>query len=205
MINFTVGPVQSCEEVKKIGAENVPYFRTPEFSKIMFENEQLMKEFTNAPKNARAVFITASGTASMEAAVINSFTADDRVLIVNGGSFGARFVELCAIYEIPYTEIKLRSGSALTVDDLQPYEGQGYTGFMVNLGETSTGVLYDLELVGEFCKRNNIYLIVDAISAFLADEIDMCKSGIHMLLTGSQKALACPPGISIIVLNAEAV
>ena len=41
MLNFTVGPVMSCEEVRTIGAEQVPYFRTPEFSKIMFENENL--------------------------------------------------------------------------------------------------------------------------------------------------------------------
>ena len=48
MLNFTVGPVMSCEEVRTIGAEQVPYFRTPEFSKIMFENENLMKKFAKA-------------------------------------------------------------------------------------------------------------------------------------------------------------
>ena len=47
MLNFTVGPVQSCDIVLEIGAEQVPYFRTPEFSKIMRENEALMKKFAN--------------------------------------------------------------------------------------------------------------------------------------------------------------
>ena len=58
MINFTVGPVQSDETVRVIGAEQIPYFRTPEFSEIMFENERLILKFTNAPEQSRAVFIT---------------------------------------------------------------------------------------------------------------------------------------------------
>ena len=73
MINFTVGPVQSCETVHKIGSVDVPYFRTTEFSEVMLENERLMLKFSGAPKGSRAVFITGSGTASMEAAVMNWF------------------------------------------------------------------------------------------------------------------------------------
>ena len=107
MINFTVGPVQSSEEVCKIGAEQVPYFRTEEFSQIMLENERLVKKFAHAPKDARTVFITGSGTASMEAAVINTLSQDDKILVVNGGSFGERFVELLKIHEVPFEEIKL--------------------------------------------------------------------------------------------------
>ena len=58
MFNFTVGPVQSCDEVHAIGAEDVPYFRTAEFSEVMLENERLMLKFVGAPEGARAVFIT---------------------------------------------------------------------------------------------------------------------------------------------------
>ena len=158
MLNFTVGPVQSCEEVRAIGAENVPYFRTPEFSKMMLENEDLMIRLTNAPKNSRTVFITGSGTASMEAIVMNLFTPQDKVLIVNGGSFGHRFVELCQIYNIPYEEIKLETGKTLTKEELYQFDGKFFTGFLVNIHETSTGVHYDAEMIGEFCKKNHIFL-----------------------------------------------
>lgn len=48
MLNFTVGPVMSSETVLSIGAEQVPYFRTYEFSEVMFENERLIKKFANA-------------------------------------------------------------------------------------------------------------------------------------------------------------
>lgn len=205
MLNFTVGPVMSSDMIRNIGAEQVPYFRTPEFSEIMLENEKLMKEFSGADDKARVVFITGSGTASMEAVVMNVFDETDKVLVVNGGSFGQRFVELCQIHEIPYEEIKLDTGKALTGEQLYQYDKKGFTGFLVNVHETSTGVHYDIEMISEFCKANGIFLIVDAISSFLADEFDMAKLGVQIMITGSQKALACPPGVSVIVLSSEAV
>ncbi len=205
MLNFTVGPVMSDDEILSIGGEQVPYFRTQEFSEIMLENEALMKEFVNAPSSAKAVFITGSGTASMEATVMNVFTPADRLLVVDGGSFGHRFTELCDIHRIPYTAITPGQGHTVTPEMLQPYEGKGYTGLLVNIHETSTGVLYDAALFGEFCKRNNMIFVIDAISSFLADPLDMSAVGADVVITGSQKVLACAPGISIIVLSQKAL
>ncbi len=205
MINFTVGPVQSSQRILEIGGEQVPYFRTPEFSEIMFENERLMLKFAKAPVGSKAVFITGSGTASMEAAVVNTLTNKDRALVVNGGSFGARFVELLKIHDIPYVEIKLEHGKALTEDMLLPFEKKGFTAFLVNVHETSTGVHYNMDIINDFCQRNKLFMIVDAISSFLADAFDMEKLGVGAMITGSQKALACNPGISVIVLSPAAL
>lgn len=205
MLNFTVGPVQSSEAVRVIGYEQVPYFRTPEFSAVMLENEKLVKKFAKADDDGRVVFITGSGTASMEAVVMNVFTENDKVLVVNGGSFGCRFVELCQIHGVPFTEIKIDLGKALTAEMLQHYEYQDYTGFIVNVHETSTGVHYDMNMISDFCKRNNLFLVADAISSFLADAFNMKKLNVDVMITGSQKALACPPGISVIVLSPRAV
>lgn len=205
MINFTVGPVQSDECVRRIGAEQVPYFRTPEFSQVMLENERWILQFAKAPKDSRAVFITGSGTASMEAAVMNTLSPSDRVILVNGGSFGARFEELLTLHEIPHDVIRPEPGKKLTAQMLEPLDGKGYTAFVVNIHETSTGVLYDAGLIHEFCQRNGLFLIVDAISSFIADPIDMEALGIDVMITGSQKALACPPGISVIMLSPAAI
>ena len=205
MINFTVGPVQSSEKVRSIGAEQVPYFRTPEFSDLMKENEKLMKKFAKASDDSRVVFITGSGTASMEACVMNLFTSEDKVLVVNGGSFGNRFVQLCEIHDVPHEVIALEKGKPLTREELYKYDGMGFTGFLVNMHETSTGVLYDIDMISEFCKKNDIFLLVDAISAFLANPINVKEQHVGAMITGSQKALACPPGISVIVLSPEAI
>lgn len=206
MINFTVGPVQSSEAVRAIGGENVPYFRTAEFSKVMLESEQLVLKFAGAPVGAKVVFITGSGTASMEASVMNLLTPDDRALVVNGGSFGARFCKICDIHDIPYDEIKLDIGHQLREADIEAAAGdKKHTAFVVNMHETSTGVLYDMKLISDYCKKHGLFLIVDCISSFLCDPFDMAALGADVMITGSQKALACPPGVSIIVLSPRAL
>lgn len=205
MINFTVGPVQASDEVRSIGAEQVPYFRTQEFSEVMFENERLVKKFAKCTDDSRVVFLTCSGSGAMEASIMNTLSSNDKVIVVNGGSFGHRFVELLSLHEIPFAEIKLDAGKALKPEHLAPYEGKGYTCFMVNKHETSTGVHYDINLISDFCKRNNMMLIVDCISTFLADPFDMAALGADIMITGSQKALACPPGIAVVALSPRAL
>ncbi len=206
MINFTVGPVQSCEEVHAIGAMDVPYFRTAEFSEVMLENERLMLKFVNAPEGSRVVFVTGSGTASMEASVMNTLAPNERALVVNGGSFGARFSKICDIHNVPHDDIRLPVGRQLRQADIDSVaEGNRYTAFIVNKHETSTGVHYDMRLISEYCKGHNLLLIVDNISSFLCDEFNMAELGADVIITGSQKALACPPGVSIIVLSPRAL
>lgn len=207
MLNFTVGPVMSSEAVRAIGAEQVPYFRTPEFSKLLLENEMLIKKFAKADEDAKVCFITGSGTASMEAAVINCFNENDKVLVIDPGtfSFGHRFAEMVEIYDIPHTIIKPEFGHGVTSEQLEKYDGKGYTGFLVNLDETSIGVLYDIGLISNFCKKNNIFLVVDSISSFLCDHFNMKELGVQVMIAGSQKALACPPGVSMVVLSPTAV
>lgn len=135
MLNFTVGPVMSSDVVRKIGGEQVPYFRTSEFSNVMLENEKFMLEYAKAPVNSRAVFMTCSSTGSMEAVVVNCFTKEDKVIVIDGGSFGHRFVELCEIHEIPYVAIKLEQGKKLTKEKLYEFDGQDFTGLLVNVGD----------------------------------------------------------------------
>ena len=122
MLNFTVGPVMSSEEVLEVGSEQVPYFRTAEFSELMFENEKLIKRFSKADENSRVVFITGSGTASMEASAINTLNKEDKCLVINGGSFGQRFVDLCRIHNLNYDEIKLETGKSLKRKKLYRYD-----------------------------------------------------------------------------------
>lgn len=205
MINFTVGPVQSSDAVRAIGAEQVPYFRTAEFSELMLENERLVKKFAKASDDSKVVFITGSGSAGMETAIMNTLTPADKAIVVNGGSFGHRFVELCELHEILFAEIRLQPGKALKAEHLKEFEGKGYTTFIVNKHETSTGVHYDMQLISDFCKRNGLFLIVDCISTFLADPFDMETLGADVMITGSQKALACPPGISVMALSPKAL
>lgn len=205
MLNFTVGPVASPHDVLKVASISTPYFRTDEFSNIMLENEAMMLEFLHAPKKAKCIFLTSSGTGAMEACVINVLNESDKVICINGGSFGQRFVDLCKLHGYKYTELKCEFGKPFVASDLQALAGHGYTALLVNMNETSSGVCYDMELIADFCKTNGVALIIDAISSFIADPIDMGRLGADVILTSSQKALALQPGIAIVTLSQNAI
>lgn len=64
---------------------------------------------------------------------------------------------------------------------------------IVNLHETSTGVHYDIDMISEFCKRNHLFLIVDAISSFLADDFNMEKLGVDVMIT-DRKSISLSSG-----------
>lgn len=204
-LNFTLGPVMMEKGVRDIGAGQIPYFRTKEFSDLMLENERLVTKLLRAGSGSRVVTLTGSGTAGMEAALLNTLQKSDRVLVVNGGGFGERFVRMCEIHGLAHEQIRVGRGRQIEPEALEKYDGGGFTAFVVNMHETTTGVLYDMRLIGEFCRRNGCFLIVDAISSFLADELRMEDWGINVVITGSQKAYAASPGLSLVALDEEAV
>ena len=90
----------------------------------------------------------------------------------------------------PNTEIKLEHGKALKPEHLAPYESKGYTAFLLQKYETSTGVHYDIDLVSDFCKRNGCFLIVDTISTFLCDPFDMAALDAGIMITGYLQAFS---------------
>ncbi len=202
---FTVGPVEMYPFTLKTAAGQIPYFRTKEFSAMMLESEALLKKQMHAPETSRVVFLTSSGTGAMEAAVFNLFNNNDRLLVINGGSFGHRFAQICELHGIPHDVISLSFGETLTRERLGEYSDRDYTGLLVNIHETSTGQLYDISMLSDFCRRKNMYLVVDAISSFLADEVDAKKYGIDALITSSQKGLALGPGMSFVLLSERAI
>lgn len=200
---FTVGPVEMFDEVKAVRADNnsVPYFRTQEFSDLMLDTDELLQKFAHAPRNAKTIYLTASGTAAMEATVQNCFSSSDRLLIINGGTFGQRFVDICQIHNIPHDVIRLEYGEILSKSHFDKVCDNEYKALLVNIDETSTGQLYDIKIISHFCQSKNMYLIVDAISSFLCDSFDMEEYGIDAMIASSQKGACISPGLSMVILS----
>ncbi len=199
---FTPGPVKMSPEILEIGGKQTPYFRNQAFSDVVLKSEGLLLKMLNAPAGSRVVFLTASGTAGMEASVMNLLRPDDQALVVTGGGFGERFASLCASYDIPHTKVNPDGGNLSDIDSL--VDGAPFTSFVVNAHETSIGLLYDLDAIGAFCKKHDLFNIVDAISMFVTDEIDMQRHNIDAVIVSSQKGLALPPGLTMVVLSPKA-
>ncbi|MDR1256440.1 MAG: aminotransferase class V-fold PLP-dependent enzyme [Spirochaetaceae bacterium] len=191
------------ETIAEAGKQS-QYFRTPEFSKLMLECADMLRELLDAPEDALMIFLTASGTAAMEASVINLFTPKDRVLVLSGGTFGKRFKEICQIHHIPIESIDLEWNEAFRPEMLAAYENKGISGMLVNMCETSTGQLYPMNVISEFCARNGICLVIDAISSFLCDGFRMRTTGAGAVIISSQKGLALQPGMSFVAVTKEA-
>lgn len=201
---YGVGPVEMSKDILKCGGEQLPYFRTQEFSNVTNYCIDKLKEFAKAPAESELIILTASGTGAMEGTVINTLNNNDKVLIINSGSFGQRFCDICEVHQINYDMLRVDGLHPVTYEVLKGYKNKGYTAFCVNMDETSIGLLHDMTGIGKFCKEEGIFLIVDAIGSFLADELDMKAYGINALIFSSQKALALPPGLSFVILDKQA-
>ena len=201
---FTVGPVQMYPETLQIEGTQLPYFRTPEFGDLMKDCEKWFLQSVYAPEGTGFAALTCSGTGAMDAAVANTLTQKDKALIINGGSFGKRFAEICELYKIPYDTYDIAFQEVFSKSEFRSYAGKGYTALLVNACDTSTGQKYDLDFLGAFCRENDMLFIVDAVSAYLADPINMEQQGIDVLFTASQKALSLSPGAALVALSKKA-
>jgi len=202
---FTVGPVEMFEETKEIGIKQLPYFRTKEFSEVNNRIAENFRTLLKTDTESKVALLTATGTAAMEASVLSTFSKNDKILVIVGGEFGKRFAEICRIYHLNYEILLLERGKTLDEIDLKKYLHTGITGILVNLHETSTGVLYHGKLLGDFSRRIGAILVVDAISTFLADDYKMDEWNIDITIVSSQKALALPPGMAAVIANKKAV
>jgi len=202
---FTVGPVEMYPEVLKVGGEQLPYFRTEDFSRIVLACDESLRRLADAPEGSRSVFLTCSGSGAMEAAVINLIDQNDRVLIINGGSFGERFCEICSDHGIPFDSLDVVPGRDFDPDRLASLDLRPYRALLVNAHETSTGALYDVGAIGGICSKAGLLFVVDGISSFLCDELHMDRMHIDLLITSSQKALGLAPGLSTVILSPRAL
>ena len=189
------------ERISSIGAADIPYMRTDEFSAINLESSGILLDLIHC-KGGRTIIYTGSGTGAMTAIVENYVSTKKKALAINGGSFGQRWVDLCRYYGIPVVDFKVEfthepdyERLAATVADEKPDV------LLCQHHETSSGVLYDLGRISGICRENGTSLVADVISSFLAEPLDMDGLGIDICVTSTQKGLNIPPGLSIVFLS----
>lgn len=193
------------DDILQIAARQIPYMRTSSFSEIVKDSERMLLELINCP-NGRVIFYTGSGTAAMDAVVCNYVKIKNSAFILAGGSFGYRWKQLCEYYDCPYHlfEVPFAKDPDYTLleDQIRTVRPDV---FLCQHHETSSGELFDLNKISDICKKYNVFLIVDAISSFLSDPLDMEKLEIGMCITSSQKGLNIAPGLSFVILSEEAL
>ncbi len=201
---MTPGPTPISEEVLLEHARPLMHHRSPEFSEIFIEVTSKLKKLL---KTENDVFVlTSSGTGSMEASIVNFFSAGDRVLVVNIGNFGERFKKITGEYGLDVISLDYEWGDTADPDDIKKAldENHDIKGVIAQFSETSTGALNDVEAIGNIVKEYPAIFIVDAISGLGASEFKTDDWGLDVVIGGSQKALSAPSGIAFISVSDKA-
>lgn len=203
---FTPGPTPVPEHVMLTMAEPIIHHRNPEFGEILkstFENLQYLFQ-TKQPVLA----LTSSGTGSMEASVANFLSAGDTAIYVNGGKFGERWGNILRAYGCKAIEIKVEWGTAVTVDEIlaKLRENPETKAVYITHSETSTGIATDVRAITKAVhEKSNAVVIVDGITAVGCMELRFDEWDMDCVVTGSQKGLMIPPGLSFIALSERVI
>jgi serine---pyruvate transaminase len=187
-------------------AEPLIHHRSPEFRTLLKRvNENLGYLFqTQSP----VLTLTCSGTGGVEATLVSLFSPGDTVIAINGGKFGARWVEMPRAFGLQSVEIRTpwgtTPGPGALRDALRAHPGA--KGVYLTHCETSTGTALDLPLLIRVIRENSDAMVcIDGISSVGALEFRMDEWGVDVCVTGSQKGLMIPPGLAFVALGPAAV
>ncbi len=151
-----------------------------------------------AGSRAHVAVHTASATGLMEAALRG---VGPRVLSLVNGAFSKRFAEIAALVAKQVTQLEAPLGRAVPMNELaRALREQGpFDALTVVSNETSTGVRQPLpELAATLRAFPDVLLLVDLVSYIAGAPVDFDANGIDFGFAGVQKALALPPGISVL-------
>ena len=201
---LTPGPTAVPPEVLAALAEPVLHHRGPDFKEVFARVRSRLREVFRTENEV--LVVTASGSGAFESAVANLLSPGERVLVGSWGEFGERWVKLAAAYGCDVQTLAYEWGETPNADDLAARLRE--TGAEVALlvhSETSTGVVADLEQLAAACREAGALAVVDAVSSLGAVPVETDAWGLDVVVTGSQKALLCPPGLGFVSVSERAL
>jgi len=204
---FTPGPTPLAPEAQLAMARPIIHHRTQEFKELFLETRRLLQDIFKTQNEI--LILTSSGTGAMEAAVCNLFSPQDQTLAVVAGKFGERWVEICQAFQIPCVSLTKEYGDAATAEEIcEALERHPDTkGLLIQGCETSTATAHDLESIGNMVRREfpEVLIVVDAITTAGCQPLETDAWGLDVVISGSQKAFALPPGLAFMSISPRAL
>jgi aspartate aminotransferase-like enzyme len=197
------GPTPVPPEVLAAGAEPVLHHRGPDFRALMKRCLARLHEVCRTQNDV--LLFTASGSAAFESAVANLLSPGSRVLAVAAGEFGERWGALAVAYGADVHELRYAWGESARAEDVRArVEETGAEVVFVVHSETSTGVVADVQALAQAAHDAGALVVVDAVSSLGAVPVETDAWGLDVVVSGSQKALMTPPGLSLAVVSPSA-
>jgi aspartate aminotransferase-like enzyme len=201
---ITPGPTPVPPEVLSALAEPVVHHRAPRFTEILKQVVAGLKYVYQTENDI--IVLAASGTGAMESAVVNVVDSGDHVLVGSMGNFGERWNKLTATWGAKVTALDYEWGTKVVPADIERAlaADPAIKAVYVQFSETSTGVVNDIEAIGEIVAKTPALLVVDAISGLGATDLRTDDWHVDICVAGSQKALMVPPGLAYVAVSAKA-
>ncbi len=199
-----VGPTMIDLDVLLSGVRNNTGFASPEFISSMRNSLNGLKYVMKAPDYTPFI-LPGSGTIGMES-MTSLLKKGDNVLIISSGVFGDRWKSIFERYPVNYKLLRSAPGEIVNEDAImEELEKKHYKMVTMTHVETSTGTRFPVKKIAEKIRNKTDIIVVDAVASAAAEELKVQDWGIDVCLTGSQKALASPPGAALLVLSPNAI
>ena len=200
---MTPGPTPVPPQVLAALAEPVIHHRGRDFREIYGRCLARLQEVCRTEHDV--LLYTSSGTGAFESAVANLTSPGDRQLVLSAGNFGERWAAMVRAYRADLVHVRLEWGETPEPDDLRRALDDDVKVVYLVHSETSTGVVADVQALAATAKEAGALVVVDAVSSLGAVPVDTDGWGIDVLVSGSQKALMCPPGLAFCSVSPAAV
>lgn len=203
---FTPGPTPIPEIVMRRMAKPIIHHRSEEFRSVFKRvNSNLKYLFqTSQP----VLTIASSGTGAIEATFVNLFSPGDKIISINNGKFGERWVAMPKLFGLNVVELRYEWGDAPTPEDISNAlrkHPDAKAVYLVHC-ETSTGTYTDIRSISKVIRNESSALVcVDGVCSVAGMELRFDEWALDVCVTSSQKGLMVPPGLAFIALSDRAI
>jgi alanine-glyoxylate transaminase / serine-glyoxylate transaminase / serine-pyruvate transaminase len=199
------GPSDIHPRVLQAMAKNTVGHLDPYYLEIMNDMQRMLQSLFRT-QNPMTLAISGTGSAGMEAAVVNVIEPGDSMVVCVNGVFGARMVDVAERAGARVTKIEKPWGEVFSPDDLKPALAAARPKVVgIVMAETSTGAWQPIEEISNLAHDAGAMLLVDAVTALGGVPVEVDRWNIDVIYSGTQKCLSCPPGLAPISFNPRAM
>ncbi|HEX7406958.1 MAG TPA: alanine--glyoxylate aminotransferase family protein [Candidatus Binatia bacterium] len=203
-----LGPGPSNVHPRVLRAMSIPLVGhlDPAFLRIMDETKRLL-QFVFQTRNELTIPLSGTGSAGMEACLVNLLEPGDEAVVCVNGVFGTRMAEIVERYGATLVRVEAPWGRVIDPADVAAALKRCRRPKLVGIvhAETSTGAWQPLEEIGPLVHAAGALLVVDTVTSLGGCPVHVDDWGIDACYSGTQKCLSCPPGLSPITFGPRAV
>jgi 2-aminoethylphosphonate-pyruvate transaminase len=192
------GPVLTSPRVKSALVHHDVCHRDEDYAVVARRIRRKLRQVCRGGSEHDVMLLSGSGTAAMEATIASCVPEDGKLLVVSNGAFGERFAEIASVHKIETVHLRYSWGELVDPADIKRLlaDDPSIVAVVMCHHETSVGILNPVNRVGAICRDLDRMFFVDAVSSLGAEDIDIRRDKIDVLISSANKCLHAISGVS---------